>query len=271
MNLPFTGNIHRLRRKSVIGQLVLLALGVELLILASFTCLQLPTPTQVNLERYTNYTAQRVLMQLPVRWQTEVLDRLPVLKEAVPPVRTSPYVPLIPAAIFAGYVLGLPLGLMSGLLYLGIGLAGQGIGVLPFAEGGGLEYYRQPGFGYLIGIVAGTWFAARTTMFVNNSFRQVLVIVAGVVLVHLFGLLYLVGGCLGLLIFDGDAAYMRWQPWLFESIRNFSWYSLPYDLLLTLALVGLGFPFRWLTATLTAPDIAMRPKTIWDRKLEQVL
>jgi hypothetical protein len=88
-------------------------------------------------------------------------------------------------------------------------------------------------------------------------------------ILHLFGLIYLVGSSLGVLLFEGEAAYLTWQPWLAESIRNYSWYALPYDALFGLALIGIGFPFRWLTSVLTAPDIAMKSRPKWDGKLEE--
>lgn len=270
MNWALNGNIRRLRRKSFIGQLVLLALGVELLIFASFTTFQLPTPTQRNLARAINATAQHAIAQLPAQWQESALECFPVLRNPVPPVRTGPYTPLCPTALFLGYVLGVPLGLLSTIGFLLLGLFGQRLGVLVFAQGGGFAYLKQPSFGYLLGLIAGAWFAGKMTQRANTSLRQVLAISGGLLSVHLLGLLYLVGGAVVLLLFDGEAAYLNWQPWLFESVRNFSWYSLPYDAVFSLLAVGLGFPFRWLNSVLTAPDIAVRPKPKFDRQLEHV-
>ncbi|HEY9791421.1 MAG TPA: biotin transporter BioY [Candidatus Obscuribacterales bacterium] len=270
MNWAITGNIRRLRRKSLIGQLVLLALGVELLIFASFTTLPLPTPTQHNIERLINSGIQQVLVYLPPNSQQAVLDQFPVLRRNVPPIRVSPYVPLCPIAIFLGYVLGVPLGFLAALGFVILGLVGPKLGMLVFAAGGGFAYYKQPSFGYLLGLIGGAWFAGRITAPSNTSFRQLLAIVGGLVNIHLLGLLYLVGGSLMLLLFDGAGTYLNWQPWLFETIRNFSWYSLPYDCLFSLALVGLGFPFRWLNGILTAPDIGVKPRPKFDRQLEHV-
>jgi hypothetical protein len=39
-----------------------------------------------------------------------------------------------------------------------------------------------------------------------------------------------------------------------------SWYTLPYDFICSLILIGLGFPFRWLVNVLVAPDIAVSNK-----------
>ncbi|HMP51291.1 MAG TPA: hypothetical protein PKD05_07015, partial [Candidatus Melainabacteria bacterium] len=42
-------------------------------------------------------------------------------------------------------------------------------------------------------------------------------------------------------------------PWIFQYIRNLTWYSLPYDVIFAFLLVGLAFPLRWLVKTLTVP------------------
>lgn len=231
--------------------------------------MDLPTATHRNLARFTNLTIQRSIAYLPAGWQEEILLHYPVLRERVPEVRYSPYVPVAPACIFVGYVLGLPLGFIATALFTVVGLVGPYIGFMPLAAGGGLEYYRQPTFGYLLGLILAAWFAGRITLSANNSLRQIVVVLGGLLILHMVGLLYLVGSSLGVLVFEGEAAYLRWQPWLGETIRNLSWYALPYDALFSLALIGIGFPFRWLTGVLIAPDIAMRPKPRWDGKLEE--
>src|SRR4051812_16136744 len=138
MNWTLTGNIRRLKRKSLIGQLVLLALGVELLVFASFTSFQLPTPTQRNLEHGINHTAQQAISYLPASYQERALAQFPVLRQDIPAVRNSPYVPLVPVAIFLGYILGTPLGWLSAAVFILLGLVGPLFGVLPFAAGGGI-------------------------------------------------------------------------------------------------------------------------------------
>lgn len=239
------------------------------MLFSSFTCFELPTATQRNLARFINLTAQNSLVYLPNRWQQEVTNHFPVLLDRVADVRYSPYVPIAPMALFVGYILGLPLGFFAAVAFVIMGIVGPYIGVLPLAAGGGVDYYRQPTFGYLIGMILAAWFAGRITLSENNSLRQIVVVIGGLLILHVVGLLYLVGSSLGVLLFEGEASYLRWQPWLAESIRNLSWYALPYDGVFGLALVGIGFPFRWLTSVLTAADIAMRPKPKWDGKLEE--
>ena len=237
---------------------------------ASFTCVDLPTATRVNLGRFINVSVQQAMVYLPQRWQDEAYGQFPVLRLRMPAVRYSPYVPLAPAAVFLGYVLCVPLGFLSACGFLVLALLGPYVGVLPVAAGGGLEYYRQATFGYLLGMTLAAWLAGRVTLSEVTSARQLAAVLGGMVLLHLCGLTYLVGSSLGILLFEGEAAYLHWQPWLAESIRNYSWYALPYDALFGLAVVGIGFPFRWLTGVLTAPDIAMRGRAKWDENLATV-
>lgn len=259
-----------MKRQSIVGQLVLLALGVELLIFAAFTNLQLPTPTHRNIEHFTNQSIQNLLGVLPERFQIPVLERFPVLQGTTPDVRYNSYVPLAPVALFLGYVLGVPLGMAATVVFFFLGLIGPYVGFMPFAAGGGIRYYQQPSFGYLLGLTASAWVSGRITSAGASSLRQLGAVAGGLFAFHATGLLYLMGACLGLLLFEGDKSYVRWQPWLFESIRNLSWYTLPYDVIFSLALIGVAYPFRWLTSVLTAPDIGVRQKPKWDRKLEQV-
>lgn len=249
---------------------MLLALAVELLILASFTTLCLPTPTRHNLERFTNQTIKQALVYLPQDKQLLVLNRFPVLKLPVPTVRKSDYVPLGPAAVLVGYALGSGSALVATTLYLLVGMLGPKLGFLPFASGGGLDYYAQPSFGYLLGLILGAWISGRLTEATVTSFRQIGAVLGGLFAIHATGLIYLTGCSLFLLMFRGESIYFDWQPWIFESIRNFSWYSLPYDALFSLVLVGLGFPLRFINSMLSAPDSQMRNKPKWDHQLEAV-
>ncbi len=66
----------------------------------------------------------------------------------------------------------------------------------PFASGGGLDYYSQPGFGYL-------------------SVRQVGALIGGLLTVHSIGLLYLMGSALVFSLLEG-AARPEWLPWGFR-------------------------------------------------------
>jgi biotin transport system substrate-specific component len=59
----------------------------------------------------------------------------------------------IGAVLLIGCIAGRNAGVMSQIAYLAMGLAGFPI----FSQGGGLGYFGQPTFGYLLGFVPGAW------------------------------------------------------------------------------------------------------------------
>lgn len=260
MGLALVGKVNELKRKSAIGQIIVVVLAVQLLFFGSFIALPLPTATQRNLTAFAHNEAIAFVSMLPSKWQAKAIEKVPDLSLPAREVRFSLYVPLLPLSVFVGYVLGAVLGLVSLTLYFLIGVIGPLFGVYPFAAGGGLDYYTHPGFGYLLGAIAASWCAGCATARRRTSFRQSLAIAGGLLAAHLIGLGYLFGSCLVSLFVEGTPRFPQWRPWVFEQARNMSWYPLPYDLLFSITLVGLGFPFRWLVQTLTAPDIGLRPK-----------
>jgi biotin transporter BioY len=252
--------IDELKRRSVVGQIVVVLIGVQLLFFSSFIALSLPTATERNLGAFIHNQELAVTYMLPASLKERAIERFPVLLRPANDVRYSLYVPIIPTAVFLGYVLGDTLGLFAAVLYLAIGLALPLIGIYPFAAGGGLSYWGQPGFGYLLGVVVAAWMSGRATCKRRTSFRQLLALVSGLTAAHLMGLAYLMGSCVVSIFVDGTPRFPQWRPWVFEEARNLTWYPLPYDLLFSIVLIGLGFPFRWLVGTLTAPDMNPRPR-----------
>lgn len=244
-------------------------LAVELLFFASFVSLSLPTPTWHNLQRYVHYLEVDFAHRLPPVWQTKAQERFPVLAEPVQSVRFSSYVPLAPLSMAVAYVLGLPLAVIACCLHFLLGLFGAPQGIFLFAGGGGTGYWHEPGFGYLIGIICGAWFCA----WINSpeerkSWRQLLGAGAGITIAHLIGLTCLFGSSIAVLLFEGETAYLHFQPFLAEQIRNMSWYTLPYDFLFATILVALSFPLRFLFNALTSPDISHRHRPSVEAQLE---
>jgi biotin transporter BioY len=266
-----TTNLNILRRRSPVGQLVLLCLSVELIFFASFSSVQLPTATGGNISNFSQFAAQQTVALMPPRFQEKVLAVCPRLAEPAGEVRYSPYVPLAPLAVLLGYAMGIPLGFVACAVFILTGLIADLTGILPFAGGGGVDYYAQPTFGYLIGLTLAAWFAGRITLSGNAFWRRLAAIAGGLAIVHVSGLVYLFGRYVLIMLFEGERAAAVWQPWVFEQVRNLSGYALPYDIFFTLALIGIGSPIRWLADTLTSPDIALRPKATWKHKFEEVL
>jgi hypothetical protein len=265
----FSGNLRSLKKRSFFGQLVVALLSLELLFFASFVSFSVPTPTYRNLERFTHVLELEFVNRLPPDWQLKARERFPVLNEPACPVRYGSYVPLVPLALALAYVLGLPLALAVCSLHFLLGICGPPQGIFLFAGGGGAGYWREPGFGYLLGIVCGAWFSA----WINGaddrkSWRQLLGAGGGVTITHLIGLTVVFGGSIAVLLFEGESAYLRFQPWLAEQIRNLSWYTLPYDLSLAVILIALAFPLRLLFGVLTSPDISHRHRPSLEEQLE---
>lgn len=90
---------------------------------------------------------------------------------------------------YAGVLLGSRKGLISQLLYVGIGLAGVPI----FTKGGGLGYIFEPTFGYLIGFIICAFIVGKLTerqervTFINVFLPAVL----GIAIVYIIGVLYM--------------------------------------------------------------------------------
>jgi biotin transporter BioY len=266
---------HRLKRKSYVAQLVLILLGVELLFLSSFTAFNLPTATAHNWQRYLVRELHKFYCHLPQQWQTklqlECSDQLSTIispdSDTLNNLRYSLYVPQAPAAIFLGYVLGWPLAVIASAIYILLGLFGPLVKIYPFACGSGIDYYLQPGFGYLLGMIIAAACVGYISQGNRTSTRQLVSLLAGLLCIHGIGLAYMIGIGLFDTIYNPGGAQLPWSTWLSQEARNLSWYALPYDFIFSLALIGLGFPLRWLAITLTAPDLTLQNDPIQDKNL----
>lgn len=104
-------------------------------------------------------------------------------------------VPVVPFTLqfffcaYAGVLLGSRLGLLSQILYVGIGL----LGIPIFTKGGGWAYIFQPTFGYLIGFIFCAFIIGKFTEKIEEvKFIKILIpVVAGLMAVYLIGVPYL--------------------------------------------------------------------------------
>ncbi|MBX9687775.1 MAG: biotin transporter BioY [Candidatus Obscuribacterales bacterium] len=269
MDTGFSRNLRNLRKRSFLGQIVVTLLSLEILFFASFCSISLPVPTHKNLERYLLRCEIQMASYLPPLWKDRAEKQFPVLAQAQPEVRFSSYVPILPASLAVAYVLGMPLSVIACSIHFILGSLGSAQSLYLFAGGGGTNYWREPGFGYLVGIICSAWFAAAITPDEERkSWRQLLAASGGVLICHLLGLSWVFGSSISVLLFEGETAYLQFQPWLAEQIRNLSWYTLPYDLLLATILIALSFPLRWLFTILTSPDIANKHRPSVETQLE---
>lgn len=97
----------------------------------------------------------------------------------------------IGAVLLIGCLGGKNAAVMSQIAYLGLGLAGFPV----FSQGGGIQYFKEPSFGYLLGFVPAAWICGflafktplRLETLAFSSF-------CGLAIVHLSGIAYLLLG-----------------------------------------------------------------------------
>ncbi|MGL5244087.1 MAG: biotin transporter BioY [Sarcina sp.] len=103
-----------------------------------------------------------------------------------------PYVPFTLQYFFCALgaiLLGSKKGMITQLLYVGIGL----IGVPVFTKGGGPQYIFQPTFGYLIGFIIGAYVIGKISENVKklNTKTVLISVLSGLSIIYLFGVIYL--------------------------------------------------------------------------------
>ncbi|KQL41334.1 biotin biosynthesis protein BioY [Bacillus sp. FJAT-25509] len=104
------------------------------------------------------------------------------------PLPVIPFTLQILFVFLAGCLLGSKKGMMSQLLYVGIGL----IGIPVFASGGGPEYVLKPTFGYLIGFIVAAFVIGsivektKEPKLKNFIFANVI----GLIIVYILGITY---------------------------------------------------------------------------------
>lgn len=96
----------------------------------------------------------------------------------------------VAAVLLTGCVGGQNAGAIAQIAYLVLGLFWLPI----FAQGGGIEYFKEPSFGYLLGFVPGAWLCGWLAFRTKAKLETLaLSCVAGLLVIHLCGIVYLVG------------------------------------------------------------------------------
>ena len=101
--------------------------------------------------------------------------------------KTVYYIPQIPIIIMIAAILGPRLGLLSVLVYIIVGLTGFPV----FASGGGLNYYTQLGFGYILGFIPGMYTTGNILSGKLKPFTTFRASIIGVIAIHIVGIIYL--------------------------------------------------------------------------------
>lgn len=86
---------------------------------------------------------------------------------------------------------GAQASLLSQISYVLLGLSGLAI----FTQGGGLSYIQEPAFGYIFGFIPGGWLCGRLAFRWRPVRLETLALstLAGLGVIHLFGILYQIG------------------------------------------------------------------------------
>ena len=141
----------------------------------------------------------------------------------------------IGAVLLVGCLGGKNAGALSQIAYLILGLT-----FLPiFAQGGGISYFKQPQFGYLLGFVPGAWICGYLAFQVPRKLEYLAFsCVCGLLTIHIFGLGYLV--------------LSQVFPWtspatsLLQTALKYSFYPLPAQLAVVCAVTVLAYGWRLL-------------------------
>ena len=135
--------------------------------------------------------------------------------------KTYEIIPQIPAVILVGAILGRKLGITAVVIYILLGL----LCIPIFALGGGLNYFSQYGFGYILAYIPAVFIL---TKFLKNGlyFKNItLGTFFAVIFIHLFGIAYM--SVLALINSSGIEFVQNWiiyqSGWkvLFDFILSF--------------------------------------------------
>lgn len=135
-------------------------------------------------------------------------------------------IPQVPSVVFVGALLGRAFALTSVIFYILIGLF-----LLPvFALGGGLNYFTQYGFGYILAYLPAVWFLGKFLKNGLNLKNIALAVLYAVLIIHVIGIFYM--AIVVLFRGDGFAFIKSW-------IVNQSGWKIVFDYILSFAFVYL--------------------------------
>ena len=154
--------------KITLGTLVLIALCILLLIIATFT--------QLTLTHF----------YLPLDWLSYVGQDFSDVDTIQHFTKTYRYIPQIPILFFIIALLGRKFGILVVSLYIFWGM------FFPvFALGGGINYLLEYGFGYILAFIPAIFFSGTLLKVKTDFLRIVLLSVLGVLAIHVLGVLYM--------------------------------------------------------------------------------
>ncbi len=137
------------------------------------------------------------------------------------------YIPQIPIVLMIAAILGPRIGLFSIIIYIIAGLSGLPI----FAGGGGINYYMQHGFGYILGFIPGIFTTGNILSCKLNNFTAVRAAFVGVLAVHFIGIIYL-----SIVLFIKNESVFTIFGWIWQ----LSGMQLFYDIIFAILAINIG-------------------------------
>ncbi len=144
---------------------------------------------------------------------------LPIAKYP-PEILDLPITWQVPSLLLCALVCGPKSGTIAAIAYLTIGLF-----YLPiFQQGGYSDYVNEPSFGYIVGFIPAAWFTGRLAKQkgINNLLLLSIAGLAGLFLLHLFGIISLIIGYL----------LNKWSDPIWTMVLNYSLLPLLSQILL---------------------------------------
>lgn len=142
----------------------------------------------------------------------------------------------------AGVLLTGCLGGQNAAAYAQVAYVVLGLFKLPiFAHGGGFDYLQQPSFGYILGFIPGGWLCGYLALPGKRKLEALtLCCLLGLFVIHLCGIIYLVGFSLITPLFGNDLA----PNYLLETLNIYSFQALFPQFLIVCAVTIVSFVLR---------------------------
>ncbi|MGP0129613.1 MAG: biotin transporter BioY [cyanobacterium endosymbiont of Rhopalodia musculus] len=168
---------------------------------------------------------QAFVVSLPWNWEQQGVESIPLGVTFQ-----------VGAVLLTGCVGGKNAGVLSQIAYVFLGLFGLPV----FAQGGSLNYWQEPSFGYLLGFIPGAWLCGFMAFRTRRRLECLAwSAVCGLLIIHLCGLVYLIG----LSFLNPTTVSPKSLP---ELIMNYSANPLPSQLAITCAVAVAAFILRQL-------------------------
>jgi biotin transport system substrate-specific component len=168
---------------------------------------------------------QAFMLGLPWNWEQQGVESIPLGVTFQ-----------VGAVLLTGCVGGKNAGIISQIAYIFLGLFGLPV----FAQGGSLNYWQEPSFGYLLGFIPGAWLCGLMAFRTKRRLECLAwSAFCGLLMIHLCGLVYLIG----LSFLNPTTISPKNLP---ELIMNYSTNPLPSQLAITCAVAVTAFILRQL-------------------------